>query len=362
MSLLGTAGFRLHYSDPDHLTSQMSPLLSAVSTDDSSSIHDLTPDISFELGAVLTRTRSSTDASLPSFGPPAVDPHSNDSSPGTVVGASPEPMPPLVRTKSHSPAAAVVDVLAPDLTCVGLSDDSVDLWSLKIVKLVSFPDLIPNSPFHPQVKQRKQSFTDYNYGMDQRLDEGNLNQESTLVMADRDTPRVSSPDFTDPSTSSGEEDGYYSASPYNISTPSLVSSSSRSMPDLDASPKVPKRPRRPILTPLDTSMTVRPIPSSSAATVPFFSFTRTAEGSSLTTDVALLAALFSPNERHMVICGNELEAMDAVRDRLQSGCNPEEADSQMQGTQKCLQIDLQRFGLGGDSCLVFGTLHVLINS
>jgi len=78
-------------------------------------------------------------------------------------------------------------------------------------------------------------------------------------------------------------------------------------------------------------------------TVPFFSFTRTSEGSSLTTDVSLLAALFPPSERHMLICAGELDALDAH----ESNSNQDQDDDTLSegGTLKCLQIDLRNFGL-----------------
>jgi hypothetical protein len=83
--------------------------------------------------------------------------------------------------------------------------------------------------------------------------------------------------------------------------------------------------------------------SSRQSAVGFFSFTRTSEGSSLTTDVSLLASLFPPGERHMVICSGELDAVE----------NPtvEEDDESSGGILKCLQIDLRRFGLGGHQCI-----------
>jgi len=82
------------------------------------------------------------------------------------------------------------------------------------------------------------------------------------------------------------------------------------------------------------------------ATVPFFSFTRTQEGTSLTTDVSLLAALFPPNERHMMICAEELDALEEQNSSTDSDSEEEEDTLASGGTLKCLQIDLRRFGLG----------------
>jgi len=107
---------------------------------------------------------------------------------------------------------------------------------------------------------------------------------------------------------------------------------------------------RPLRNSLATVTPVHASPSTAAAdalfetAVPFFSFTRTAEGSSLTTGLGLIATLFPPSERHMVICSNELGMAgddDSGWRHLQSG-----APSPVNPTMKCLQIDLQRFGLG----------------
>ena len=84
--------------------------------------------------------------------------------------------------------------------------------------------------------------------------------------------------------------------------------------------------------------------------MPFFSFTRTAEGSSLTTDVSLLSALFPPHERYMISCSGELDAADdrdASAVQLTSDDDGGDDDDYGPGsTLRCLQIDLRRFGLG----------------
>ncbi|KII94990.1 hypothetical protein PLICRDRAFT_169693 [Plicaturopsis crispa FD-325 SS-3] len=83
--------------------------------------------------------------------------------------------------------------------------------------------------------------------------------------------------------------------------------------------------------------------------VSLFGFTRISKGSSLTADVSLLAALLSPAERHMVICGGDLDAIDDRSGPFQSPdfSDEEDEDQASQGsTLKCLQIDLCRLGLG----------------
>ena len=46
-------------------------------------------------------------------------------------------------------------------------------------------------------------------------------------------------------------------------------------------------------------------------TVPFFSITRTDEGTSLIAPTVTIAALFPASDRHMVIRGNDLDELDA---------------------------------------------------
>ena len=264
------------------------------------------------------------------------------------------------RNKSHSPTSGDVRMLIPDLACVGLSDElGVDHWGLKIVKLVAFPDLI--SSFHKSSSQQA--------SFDTHLNNSHLPQTSH---SDFTSPSISyvSVDDSDSvvSSSSGEDDGYFSYSPENASVASLGSHTSRSYSDLQSahssnspskhpcgsiatlSPILPK-----LLSPLpypDPPFTEVPKSSSEAAKldsrVPFFSFTRTPEGSSLTADVHLLATLFPPHERHMVISSGELEAADSQLEGGNSSDDSDELDNLFSGSDslKCLQIDLRRFGLG----------------
>lgn len=351
MSLFAGAGFDIYTAD------------STIPT-----VSSLTPPASpyRDMGSnmVLTRARSSTD-------PEAFKP----------------------KPKSHSPTAGEVNVLDPDLTCVGLSDENVDHWSLKIIKLVAFPDLIPSSS--PE-----------------------SSPDSSVPL---DAPR-SGPDSRSPSPmegsegsacSSSDEDGYFSHSPsQNLSSSSLVTSAaSKSFSDIQKafprshrhsvsegsshshSSKTSQSRYRPfskhVISPLSP---IVPTPSTKSVNdpqalaavfslpsvgrwlpfrsrthslplthaessqtqqrvkhaVPFFSFTRTPEGSSLTASVEILASLFPPNERYMVLCGSELDACDERKHALNDDDVPESLGS-MDGEEnllKCLQIDLRRFGLG----------------
>ncbi|KAF7981674.1 hypothetical protein HWV62_32220 [Athelia sp. TMB] len=367
MNLLGSAGFDLYSSDPNLLTSRIvSPTLSPVSTD-TSSVLDLVSDITPGSVAILSRTRSSTDASLISVASRSQPERVNSDStiPATHESTQDASESRHARTKSHSPSSGEVSILTPDLACVGLSDEHSETWSIKIVKLVAFPELILPSPASDS--SRSQSREWYAPREVQPVSETQPENPLFEPFATISTPpdrgrREASPSS---STSSSDEDGYFSHSPAaNNSTSSLVSSAaSRSFPDLSKSVKPStmghsfKPTSKRLIAPLST---IEPVPAPSprarresqsaqsvSATrrprnaVGFFSFTRTAEGSSLTTDVAMLAALFPPAERHMVICSGELDAIDnpALEDEV------EESDGISGGLLKCLQIDLRRFGL-----------------
>ncbi|KAK0499777.1 hypothetical protein EDD18DRAFT_1152526 [Armillaria luteobubalina] len=193
------------------------------------------------------------------------------------------PAPPSPRQKSQSPHAGQVNVLTSDLTCVGLADDGAEQWSLKIVKLIAFPDLIKPSP---------------------------KNKDSTCY-----------PTPITPSSSSSD----VRAMPHGRQSDLLSTTPTISF-------KPPSKHLISPLTPLRIDTTPLPQPATAPSPpVPFFSFTRTSEGSSLTTDVHLLTALFPSHERYLI---------SGFDDEAEEG---EEEDSER--LFKCLQIDLRRFGL-----------------
>ncbi|KAG1752547.1 uncharacterized protein EDB91DRAFT_1044561 [Suillus paluster] len=353
MSLLGSTGFDLYSSDPELLTSRVvSPMLSPISPDDSF-ITDIAQDITAESGAILTRTRNSLDT----VSAAAINlQHLNlTMCPDDSPAGSPTHRKPPSRHKSHSPTSGEVRLLSPKLACVGLSDDNVDTWGLKIVKLVAFPELIPVKE-HPSRSRKLQS--------------RNASDGVPRSSSGQEEPSDSSDEF---SSLSDDEEGYFSHSPLgNLSSTSLLSSvASRSFPDISmaaprqtsplkpsvkhiVAPLAPLSPlesksaphRKPTFHHLDASVTIKkPADEAIRGAVPFFSFTRTQEGTSLTTDVSLLAALFPPNERHMMICAGELDALDAQSSSTDSDSEEDEDTLSSGGTLKCLQIDLRRFGL-----------------
>ncbi|KAG2152478.1 hypothetical protein BD769DRAFT_1342631 [Suillus cothurnatus] len=356
MSLLGSTGFDLYSSDPELLTSRVvSPMLSPISPDDSS-IPDVAPDITVESGAILTRTRNSLDPV--SAAAITLQDLNLTTSPDDSPASSPTHHKPPSRHKSHSPTSGEVRILTPNLACVGLSDDSVDTWGLKIVKLVAFPELIPLKE-QPSRSRKSQS--------------RNAHPTDGVLLSSLKRTRYSDSSDSFSSSSDDEEEGYFSHSPLgNLSSTSLQSSAaSRSFPDLSNAlpsqtgpfkrsakhivaplaplsalePK-PASHRRPTFHHMDASVTIKkPADETIRGMVPFFSFTRTQEGTSLTTDVSLLAALFPPNERHMMICAGELDALDAQSSSTDSDSEDDEDTLSSGGALKCLQIDLRRFGL-----------------
>ncbi|KAG9317365.1 hypothetical protein JVU11DRAFT_1564 [Chiua virens] len=355
MSLFGAAGFDLYSSDPEPLMSRVvSPLLSPV-LPDVFHISDIGPEFSSESGAVLTRTRSSVDRSvsvstLHSLG--------SDTHKKSGTDRSTHARPPS-RNKSHSPSCNDVTVLPSKLACVGLADESVDSWSLKIVKLVAFPDLIP-------VKKPRLSRSSGRNNGSRKLSTSKKFDEITIPSF-LSWPRRGSHSTDSTSSSSEEDEGYLSHSPRRNSPLILPITGSRSYPDVShAIPSLAPSFKPTIKALVSQVSTLSPVECQSPSLgrsviyspadkqtngvcprVPFFSFTRTSEGSSLTTDVTLLAALFPPGERHMLICAGELDTLDVHVDNSDSDSDQDQDSDALSegGTLKCLQIDLRRFGL-----------------
>ncbi|KAI0335648.1 hypothetical protein GY45DRAFT_1366722 [Cubamyces sp. BRFM 1775] len=396
MSLLGSAGFDLYLSDPTNLTAQIStfasPLVSPTSEDDQSiSIIDLNTlhaagrtGFDTDGGIVFTRSRSNTSGTTSSSGSRSRDLlhrmssgqddlHDHSAPEAEPASASPAPgtRPALNRAMSHSPSACDVRVLAPDMTCVGLSDDSADTWGLKIVKLVAFPELILGPAITPVRASDKPARAPRSRTPDMlsalpeehihvlSFNEGDVGSGSdTTTRVAPESPKKDPMAGDDPESPSLGYD-------HDADTDD---SSSGDEGDADA------RSRRPRLEKLDTLRTIKPSEKKSSQSsrsrstsstssesappplVPFFSFTRTPEGSSLAAPVSLLATLFPASERHMVMCSQELDVLDSRNASPERWAQEEEesleededaggALPEPQGMLKCLQIDLRKFGL-----------------
>jgi len=263
MSLFASAGFDLY------------------NTENTTTSHSPTSPVD-----VFTRSRSSTDSS--------------SRLPSSVFAAAAGGM-----SKAHSPTSSEVTVLDTDLICVGLSDENVEEWMLKVLKLIMFPSLVvPSSAGESSASCPK----------------GGGLEESIIVLSNDpaiSTSRAHSPIIWTNDESSGSEQEEEQEEGPNRSTSSLVTSLAPSIPPTDATEE---------------------------KTIPFFSFTRTPESSSLTTDVTVLASLFTQSERHMLMCGDELAAIDCPSPSpVQEGEGQEEEEEG--GTMKCLEIDLRKFGL-----------------
>jgi hypothetical protein len=456
MTLLSQAGFDLYADDAVHLASRaLSPALSPLHEQD-----DVVDDeeyivaeeehldqqedderaqeegLSQAFSTTALSSQSEVDNSPQAF--PSPSPPSTAATQTALPPSSPSALGAAAstRSKSHSPTPGEVSVLAPELACVGLVDDSVENWSLKIVKLVAFPELVPR-PAHlrPHVRQpqevpRRMSTTDS--GLFSPIFEptyrGRENDErsykrkrrrqaSFLHSSSSSSSHASSCDFDDDEDT--DEDGSNgtcssrseSRLSMSMSATSLPTSPSEPTPaspltelcqcksdaHLSPPPQTSSRGTRAIVVEPERRERKRRHPATITIQIPFFSFTRTPEGSSLTTDVDILAALFAPHERHMVICGDELDEVDQrwareqaeavlsstivggvsgeeerllVDDGTEDAVPLDEIDETLEGedvvdageavdcnmeddeeenvstTLKCLQIDLRRFGLG----------------
>lgn len=322
ISLFSEAGFDIYSSDFGNLASKA---FSELPT---------SPTRVEDRSAVLTRDRSETDDIL-----------SSDPSARREQAKQFEPR---TTSPARSPSSGEVCLLSSDFACVGLSDEfGVDHWGLKIVKLVAFPDLISSAKIPSRSIPSDPSFL-------------RTSPLTSAPLFEFSPPAVDSLTYSSSSSSSSsnDEDGYFSHSPQSLSYPSLpkpVRSSSDLRTKLTKSPSYQPSSKHLISM---LSAAVSPISrsprsstdSNNGSQAPFFSYTRTSEGSSLTADVYILATLFPPHERHMVICSGELDAADH---RLANGTESDDEDeNQEEGTfylgnaLKCLQIDLRRFGLG----------------
>ncbi|KDQ64383.1 hypothetical protein JAAARDRAFT_187716 [Jaapia argillacea MUCL 33604] len=431
MCLLATAGFDLYMEDSDQLVCGMSPMLSPVPWDNEEEVEDLHGNtstsrresgaanldrisISCESGAVLTRTRSSTDASMRSQ--PNLtsliqqDRHSilrlTEIHPASAPASQPVPIrtsgrPTVSRQSSHSPTSSEVRLLNTDLTSVGLSEDSADVWGLKIIKLVAFPGLIPgvggSSSASASPSRRESgdhlipsllSFPRHQNG----FNSSRSSLSSSSSSCSSSSSSSSSCSCSD-SESDGDDDVLFSRPPKNrnqsVSASSVASSLAEaddpSCPELPSSSDTAKQPQihrrnhsrsqhrpstrdHPRLLHLEPTLKTK----TAAELIPFFSFTRTEESSSLTTDVGVLTKLFPKSERHMVICSGELDVADdspapsspvdaedgeepgddqfgeGGRDReIEEGGDEKEDEWSPENSSllKCLQIDLRRYGL-----------------
>ena len=335
INLFSEAGFHIYSSDFGQLAPKPSSDSAVTSR---AGRRSSVPDSIQMPSAILTRARNQTDSFVLSDPPARTEPTKEFESRPT----SPE----------RSPASGEVRLLPSEFACVGLSDEfGVDHWGLKLVKLVAFPDLILSTKILPRSIPSEPSLF-------------HLSPIISTHLFEFSPPALDSLNYSgSSSSSSNDEEGYFSHSPQSISYPPLPKPNFRSTSDLRINPTKSSSYQPSSKHVASTLSTVSPITlsgrssrpstdSNSESQAPFFSYTRTSEGSSLTADVYILATLFPPHERHMVLCSGELDAAD---NRLANGIesDDEDEDQEEEGTTfylgntlKCLQVDLRRFGLG----------------
>jgi len=321
MSLLASAGFEIYSGDAASPIQPTGPY-----PFQTSEVHPSTLPENH-----LPRARSVTDPTLQTTAPSHLSQIGR-----TALGVQ--------RKKSHSPTLADVRLLPSDLACVGLSDDpGVDHWGLKIVKLVAFPELIsssacPRSALAATISPytEKPSSLLFDLAPAVSLHNSPTSSSSSLLSED-------------------EDDGYFSHSPPAESySPNLTPASRCHSDTFRKPPSMRSRPKKSTAYTSQNHKWTASIPSLSLAPVPFLSYTRTSEGSSLTADVYVLSTLFPPSERHMVNSSGELDDADQrVKNGIgaaEPGYSPDDETLPQMNILSCLQIDLQRFGLGTSLC------------
>lgn len=250
---------------------------------------------------------------------------------------------PSQRKTSHSPTLADVRLLPSDLACVGLSDDpGVDHWGLKIVKLVAFPELISSSVFPRSALATTSPYTEKHSSL--------LFDLTPAVPFQNSSPKSSGSSLL----SEDADDGYFSHSPQAESYSPILTPASRCHSDTFRN--TPSRSKKSTSQNHKWTASIPSLPLAPPSGLPFLSYTRTSEGSSLTGDVFVLSTLFPPSERHMVNSSGELDDADQ---RLKNGMgaaelgySPDDETLPQMNILSCLQIDLQRFGLGTYSILL----------
>ncbi|KAJ7180349.1 hypothetical protein C8R43DRAFT_398517 [Mycena crocata] len=308
MALFAAAGFALYAADPNLLTALLASPPSPVLTRERSGSAPLPATSAFTSRSnSKSSTRSNTPSRVSSKG------KSREKAMSTPTPASTKP-------NSKSPTKVPlrdVRVIAPDLACVGLADDAADHWALKIVKLVAFPDLIPL----PVAPPRTEHLLPMRKGTSPVEEE---DEEDDGYFSHSPSPTVDEPDL-EPGLELGPENGVGGADEAKDENGHVLPSCARLIPSRlaalpsplawlpseqspDAAPPVSDEP---LGEHRAQTNGVRPHVEH---TIPFFSFTRTPEGSSLTAGARVLAALFPRAERHMVICGGELDAADREAD------------------------------------------------
>ncbi|KAF8761571.1 ACT domain [Rhizoctonia solani] len=187
-----------------------------------------------------------------------------------------------------------VEAVAADLAVIGLSEDASDSWLSRMILLMLYPNMIITPWASPSACKPR--------------DETDLESETPAELDNHCSP--------DDAEEHHEE---HPASPVSSMASHSPAASTSSRAEATSS------------TVRSQSTTLRSPRRSASPPQPFFSFTRAkGECASVVADVRLLASLFPPADRHMVLSAHELEGVDEIA--LTSG--------DVKAAMRCLTIDL----------------------
>ncbi|CAE6449761.1 unnamed protein product [Rhizoctonia solani] len=190
-----------------------------------------------------------------------------------------------------------VEAVAADLAVIGLSEDASDSWLSRMILLMLYPNMII-TPWASPAACKPQDETDWE-------------PETPAELHNHCSP------YDDDEEQHQHIDR--AASPTSPAASHSPAASASSHPDGTSS------------TVRSQSARMRSSRRSASPPQPFFSFTRAkGECASVVADVRLLASLFPPADRHMVLSAHELEGVDEIA--MTSG--------DVKAAMRCLTIDL----------------------
>ncbi|EUC65355.1 ACT family 7 protein [Rhizoctonia solani AG-3 Rhs1AP] len=313
IALLAHAGFGLYSTDAVALTSSVSPPIidppvaleergmsvrGSLVLDGDVGTHGfglelMNIDDTFALSSPK-RHRSTSNSSFQSITLPpgvyplassAISPPSSLSAESSDSEREDEPKQRTGRELSTIPPS--VEAVATDLAVIGLSEDASDSWLSRMILLMLYPNMII-TPWASPAACKPQDETD-------------LEPETPAELDNHCSPY--------------NEEEQYSASP---ASPAASHSPASSHAEPTSNVRSP-------------STRLRSSRRSASPPQPFFSFTRAkGECASVVADVRLLASLFPPADRHMVLSAHELEGVDEIA--MTSG--------DVKAAMRCLTIDL----------------------
>ncbi|KAG8952726.1 hypothetical protein FRC04_003649 [Tulasnella sp. 424] len=220
-----------------------------------------------------------------------------------------------------------VTILPSDLVVVGLSEQfesHSDVWKMKLIKLLFFRDMLGDRTIREVIiggggAERGREWCR------RSVSESNLDDDVEPLEEELGIEKEEDGSSLDLSTSGSSSS---SSSPRSSSNHSFHSTKSSISP-----------PSSPVLSSSPTSPTSPAYPSPHMT---FFSLTRTADGTSLATDVHVLAKLFD-GQRDLIYYGDEFERLDRLSTTRDSSVDM--ADESAGGFWKCLHVDLKDFDL-----------------